>query len=409
MTPTPPRPPDDPRIPQDPRAAVPGSAAALIPLRLLVLEDRVDDAEVMVLELFGAGYAVDWTRVDDEAGFSAALGPHLDVILADFTLPSYNVRHALTRLRESGLSVPFIVVSGTISEEGAVDCLTGGAADYLIKERLARLPAAVAAAMSSRALHDEQHQATLRLQAQAGELAAQARELADANVALRRADELKGQLLAITAHELRTPITAILGFAELLSTEAATISGDDLLTWSSIIVNQAGRLQHLVEDLLTFTGAELGAVDLHPAPLPVAQALAHAISIAGPATASLACPEDLLVYADPARFEQIITNLLTNAAKYGGPEVLAEAHADGDYVEVRVSDNGPGVPEKFIPDLFETFSRAHNQPGDDGFGLGLAIVRSLTTAHGGTVWYGPATPTGACFTVRLPRPRTSPE
>lgn len=380
-------------------------STARTPLRVLVLEDRADDAELMILGLDEAGYDVSWTRVDREADFVAALGPAVDVILADFTLPSFDVMHALTALADSGLSVPFIVVSGTISEEVAVDCIKRGAADYLVKDRLARLPASVASAMEARRLRDEREQAVAALERTAA-------ELSDANEALRAADEMKDHLLAITAHELRTPLTSILGYATLLHREWGGAAQDLGEGWVAIVEEQARRMLVHVEDLLTLTAVELGAVHLTFEALQVRSALSRAAAIAVPEGIAISCPEDLVVNADSGRLEQILTNLLSNAVKYGGPNIRAEARRDStqEWVELRVSDDGPGVPEQFVPALFDKFAQATaRSAGADGFGLGLAIVSSLTAAHAGSVWYEPNVPSGACFTVRLPSPRMSPE
>lgn len=368
------------------------------PLRVLVLEDRADDAEIMILELEGAGLEVGWTRVDDEAGFVAALHPDLDVILADFTLPSFDVFTALERVQGLGLTVPLIIVSGTISEEAAVDSLKRGAADYLVKDRIARLPAAVAAAMGQRRMRDAQDRA-------AAQLEAQAKELAEANAELKRVDDLKNQLLMMTAHELRNPLFSILGFSELLTTHGAG-SPAERDSWSGIIADQSRHLLRLVDDLLTFSAATLGSLEMHAVSVPMAAALRDAVSLASPHGADISCPGDLIVQADPGRLEQILTNLLTNAVKYGGARVHVDARACGDWVEVRISDDGPGVPETFVPALFDTFSRADDRRRvADGFGLGLAIVRSLIVAHGGEIWYEPNLPSGACFAIRLPSAR----
>ncbi len=129
------------------------------PLRVLILEDRPADAELMVHELRRAGLDPDWRRVEDEPDYLAALEPTLDVILADYSLPQYNAMRALRSLQERGLDVPFVVVTGSISEEVAVECMKQGAADYLLKDRLTRLGPAVLHALEQRRLRREKHQA----------------------------------------------------------------------------------------------------------------------------------------------------------------------------------------------------------------------------------------------------------
>ena len=122
------------------------------PLRVLVLEDRADDAELTVHELRRAGYAPDWVRVDDEAGFRAALSPDLDLVLADYHQPGFDALRALRIMLAQHLDIPFIIVSGAIGEETAVAAVREGAADYILKDRLARLGTAVDNALEQKAL-----------------------------------------------------------------------------------------------------------------------------------------------------------------------------------------------------------------------------------------------------------------
>jgi len=128
-------------------------------LRVLILEDRPADAELLLYELRRAGYAPDSRRVETEADYLAHLEPTLDIILADYTLPQFNALRALHRLQERELNIPFIVVTGTIGEEAAVECIKQGASDYLLKDRLARLGSAIAHALEQKRLRDAKRQA----------------------------------------------------------------------------------------------------------------------------------------------------------------------------------------------------------------------------------------------------------
>lgn len=119
------------------------------PIRLLVLEDNPSDAELAIHELERAGFEPDWVRVDTEQTFVQRLEPDLDLIIADFKLPQFNGLEALRRVRERNLDVPVIIVSGTIGEEMAVRLIKEGAADYLLKDRLARLGVAVDQALDA--------------------------------------------------------------------------------------------------------------------------------------------------------------------------------------------------------------------------------------------------------------------
>jgi len=127
------------------------------PLHVLILEDREEDAELMVHELRRAGFDPQWQRVDTEADFLAHLDQELDVILADYSLPQFDAQQALEHLKTRGLNVPFIIVSGCIGEERAVECMKFGATDYLLKDRLTRLGQAVRKAVDERCLREDQH------------------------------------------------------------------------------------------------------------------------------------------------------------------------------------------------------------------------------------------------------------
>ncbi len=126
-----------------------------VPLRVLILEDSPTEAELMVRHLREAGYEPVWRRVETESDYLSHLDPSLDVVLLDYTLPDTSGPRALERLRDGGWDVPAIVVTGTVSEEAALDCLRLGANDYILKDRLARLGSAVRSALEQRELRRE--------------------------------------------------------------------------------------------------------------------------------------------------------------------------------------------------------------------------------------------------------------
>lgn len=129
------------------------------PLQILIVEDNPSDAELVLRELRRAGFEPNWRRVDTEAEYCRHLHPGLDVILSDFAMPQFDGLRALDLLGERGLEVPFILVSGTIGEETAVNAMKHGAADYLLKDRLARLGPAVNQALTQSRLRQERRKA----------------------------------------------------------------------------------------------------------------------------------------------------------------------------------------------------------------------------------------------------------
>jgi diguanylate cyclase (GGDEF)-like protein len=137
------------------------------PLRVLILEDRPEDAELVLHELRRAGFELNWRRVDDEAGFKANLDPELDLVLADYHQPQFNAMRALKIMQEAGLDIPFVIVSGAIGEDLAVAAVRQGAMDYVLKDRLARLGTAVKNAIEQAELRRRQRVAQAALEHQA--------------------------------------------------------------------------------------------------------------------------------------------------------------------------------------------------------------------------------------------------
>ncbi len=126
-----------------------------IPLRVLILEDKLSDAELSVIELRKSGFAPDWQRVETESDYVNHLDSALDLILADYSLPQFDGLRALQLLQQRGLDIPFILISGTVGEDVAVEAMKQGAADYLLKDRLTRLGPAVKSALEQKRLRDE--------------------------------------------------------------------------------------------------------------------------------------------------------------------------------------------------------------------------------------------------------------
>jgi len=134
-----------------------------IPLRVLILEDKAPDAELMLHELRRAGYEPEWHQVETEDDYLAGLDPAPDLILADYTLPQFDALRALHVLQKQGQDTPFVVVTGSASEEAAVECMKQGASDYLLKDRLVRLGEAVRHALEEKRLRDERRQTQSQL------------------------------------------------------------------------------------------------------------------------------------------------------------------------------------------------------------------------------------------------------
>ncbi len=159
------------------------------PLRVLIVEDRRSDAELMVLHLEEEGFSPEWVRVQTGPDYVAALDASLQVILSDWSLPKFSGLQALHLLQDSGLDIPFIIVSGSVGEELAIDAVHQGASDYVLKDRLARLGPAVQRALEAKELRDERRRADSQLR-----LAAAVFESSAEGVVLT---DLEGSIVAV--------------------------------------------------------------------------------------------------------------------------------------------------------------------------------------------------------------------
>jgi signal transduction histidine kinase len=264
------------------------------------------------------------------------------------------------------------------------------------------LIAYVAGQMASSLVHDR-----TELEGAKDELERAATQLAATNAELATANEIKDDFLAMTNHELRTPLTTVLGYTAMLRQRWDAIPDERRQEFIGRIEEQGLRLQSMVESLLTLSSAQAGALQLQVQPVDVRAAVDEAIRHHGLAGQSFAneCPAGLHAFADRVRLGQVLVNYLSNARKYGAPPITVSAQADDDCVTIAVEDRGEGVPETFVPRLFDKFSQASQ--GDsrtaEGTGLGLAIVRQLARAQGGEAWYEPGEPHGSRFLVRLRR------
>ncbi len=136
----------------------------MIPLNVLIAEDEPDDADLLLRQLTRSGYQPNWKRVDTEAAFRAGLADGPDIIFSDYSMPQFSGMRALEVLRESGLDIPLILVSGTVGEETAVEAMRFGATDYFLKDRTVRLASAVERALRECRLRREQHRVEAALQ-----------------------------------------------------------------------------------------------------------------------------------------------------------------------------------------------------------------------------------------------------
>jgi len=224
-------------------------------------------------------------------------------------------------------------------------------------------------------------------------------------------DDEREQFLAVVSHEMRTPLTSIISFSELLRSEAGGLSPDGL-RFLGIIERNADRLLRLINDLLMLNRLEAGGLPLELAQVSLPDVAAEAVKSAVPVAAKsgvtvhLDAGEGPQVLADPRRLAQVLDNLIGNAVKFSNVDGLVRVrlrYVRGTW-RIDVSDTGIGIPADEAARLFGAFVRGSNAriAGLPGTGLGLAIVKSLVEMHGGYLKVESVLNQGTTFSVFLP-------
>ena len=258
-----------------------------------------------------------------------------------------------------------------------------------------------------------QHRNELRLLRD--QMARQNLELAAANAELRRLDEIKSTFVSVAAHELRTPLSPIRGYVEVLLEEELGPLNDGQHEYLEIVRRSVDRLLNTTNNLLDVTRIEAGRVELvlQPTDLPalvetVAAECAPQLEARAQRLTLRISPGLPPALCDKTRATQVIGNLLSNASKYTPRDGLisiglALAEEEG-FLQVSVADNGVGIPVEDQPELFARFFRARNAAlsSASGTGLGLYIARSLVELHGGRIWFESEPGEGSTFYVTFP-------
>lgn len=367
-------------------------------IRILFVEDSSDDAELQVRLLRKAGYSIAFERVDTPSDLRRALERTWDLIISDYSMPTFKGLDALHLVRKLGLETPFIFVSGTMGEETAVAALKMGAQDYLMKNNLGRLIPAV-----ERELREAEDR--------------QRRKLLERQVHRLQRFEAIGRLAGGVAHDFNNVIGAIMGWAEMGSGEAPqnSVLQDRFLK----IRRQAERAAGLTRQLLAFARRQIlqpAYTDLNEL---VREEIALLKNVIGEHNVVLVDLAEGLpaIWADPSQIEQVVMNLCLNARDampHGGElkirtqsisigqgSQLVYPHArPGSYILLSVADTGVGIDSDALEHVFEPFFTTKEK--DKGTGLGLATVYGVVKQHDGFIEVDSAAGVGTTFRVYLP-------
>jgi signal transduction histidine kinase len=375
------------------------------PLHVLLIEDQEDD-ELLLRRRLSEAYDLTLERVDTADGMRRALAAsqQWDVVVSDYSMPSFTALDALRILHEDGRDLPFFIVSGTVTDEMAVSAMRAGAHDYVMKDNVHRLKPAI-----ERELKDAAHRRARRqAEAERDKLLARERDLREAAEAAAR---LKDEFLAVLSHELRTPLTSILGWARMLRLREGR---NPSVIQSVDAIERNGRtMTRLVDDLLDLSAILSGKLQLHPRMVDFSALVGSAID----AVAEMAYDKEVMIDAavaencrvcgDADRLKQIVVNLLRNAVKFTPKNGRIRISLERSQSEVilAVRDTGIGIPGDFLPYVFDRFRQADSSSSREfgGLGLGLSIVRQVAQMHGGRVAAeSDGAGRGATFILHLP-------
>lgn len=365
-------------------------------LKILYLEDNPDDAELVERMLRKENGKLELHRVDSREEFIAAIrSTAFDVILSDHSLPQFNSNEALRLCNLAHLKVPFILVTGTVSEEFAVKCLKQGADDYVLKSNLTRLPTAIANALRQRKLASDRLHAEVALRHQNEELSKINQEL--------------DSLVYSVSHNLRAPLSSVLGLLNLANLEEHP-RHPEFDAYLKMIEKSVLKLDDTLKEILDYS---------RNARLEIARDCINLKELCDDCMEKLAFLEgnkeieirssfsgmEIPLYSDAYRLSMILTNMLSNAIKYRDKSkeqqyIHINAKITSCSLTIDFEDNGIGIQPALTGKIFNMFFRGTEL--SEGAGLGLYIVKQTVDKLNGRILVSSNPGKGTTFTVHLP-------
>lgn len=366
------------------------------PLRVLLVEDSEDDALLLMRELRRSGYDPELERVETPESMEQALtSGSWDVIISDYVLPRFSGIAALMTLKKTGLDVPFIILSGKIGEEVAVDVMKAGAHDYVMKDNPRRLGLAVERELRDAEVRRERKAAAEALKAYTARLEIINQELEE--------------FAFIASHDLQEPLRKIQTFGDMLRKSCAAELGQTGIDYLVRMEKAAARMRQLIQDILRFSRVATKpepykTVNLNLVLQEIIQVFEHRIVKDGAQVTISNLPT---INADETQMKQLFQNVIGNALKYRKKDVVPEIRVysrmeNKTTCQILIEDNGIGFNQEFAQKIFAPFQRLHLKGEYEGTGMGLAICRKIVERHGGTITAQSQPGKGATFMINLP-------
>jgi signal transduction histidine kinase len=366
-------------------------------LKILMLEDLQDDVGLIERTLSKQGIQFTSKRVDTRDEFVEALDSFdPDVILSDHALPQFNSLEALTICRNQHIDIPFILVTGTVSEEFAVSCLKQGADDYVLKSNLVRLPSAIQNALKQRHHEHKRKKAEKALRKQNEELVKINKEL--------------DSFVYSVSHNLRAPLMSVLGLINLVQVENKKADPDPELNGYFAMMQQSiHKLDDTLKEILDYSRNARSEMNIEKVDFQrmVEDSFERMKYMDGSDQISKTISIDSKgqLFTDPYRLSVIISNLVSNAIKYrdvnkSQSTISIDAKVTDAKLSVVFRDNGIGISEDYINKIFDMFFRATDR--SEGAGLGLYIVKETVDKLHGDIFVESVIGEGTTFRIDIP-------
>jgi signal transduction histidine kinase len=356
-------------------------------LRTLLIEDSESDAELLILTLEKAGYVPEWERVCTAEKLQDALREKTwDIIFSDHNMPEFNSLAALEIRNKSGLDIPFIILSGTIGEDVAVEAMRAGASDYMVKGKAARLIPAV-----DRELQE-----------------AEDRELR------RKTEEELQYFVASLTHDLRTPLIAELRIFEFFEKQMNGTLDEQQHKLIKELIRSNQFMQYMVDNILSAykykqhrINLNLESMDLNhllrnfTETVTIQSLLMEKNQQLSLKLASTICP----VSIDCNEMQRVLLNLIKNAINFSPytSEIMISTEIMPTVIRMNIQDTGPGVDAAIVPHLFMPYATSSvKKYRHVGTGLGLYLSKQIIETHGGTIHFENLPGQGALFYFELP-------
>ncbi len=376
------------------------------PRRVLIVDDDEDLAESMADLLIARGYEVE-TANSARRAREIAQGFQMHVALLDIRLGRDSGLDVIGMLKKQNPDLVCIMATGYAETETAITAIRLGAFDYLRKPLHPSEVFAVLDRCFEKIEIEQKARAAFRAMRKAKENA-------------ESADRTKTEFLAAMSHELRTPLHSIIGFAEVLISQAFGKLGDDRYVDYAGSIRESGmHLLEIINDILEIAKAEAGKLDLREGLIDIVDVVGTAVRLIGPQAqagklkleTSIA-PSVPTLYGDEQKVKQILLNLLSNAVKFtpkhGTVTVSAGQDEDTKGIFITVRDTGIGIATDDIPKALAPFSQVESElsRGYPGTGLGLSLSAVMVELHGGTLTLESEVGKGTTVTVRFPPERS---